>query len=69
MYEFKEGDTVTFVFNKKDCYGTIDKINTKTADVWIYDIDEPRTLSLSRLTPAWLFLFAAPAVSGRSPTG
>lgn len=49
MYVFKEDDTVSFVFNRKEYHGTIEKINTKTADVWINDLCETKKLSLSRL--------------------
>lgn len=50
MYDFKEGDSVTFLFNRKECHGIIQKIGKKNASVWIEDLYETRTLSLDRLT-------------------
>ena len=32
MYDFKQGDTVTFLLNRKECHGFIQKIGRKYAD-------------------------------------
>ena len=54
MYTFKVNDTVTFLFNRKECHGTIRKIGKKNAEVLIdalYDeLYEIKKIPLERLT-------------------
>ena len=50
MYEFKEGDSVTFLFKRKNRNGIILNINKKTADVYVSDFAEIKTIPLSKLT-------------------
>ena len=50
MYDFKQGDTVTFLLNRKECHGIIQKIGKKNASVWIEELYEERKIPIERLT-------------------
>ena len=50
MYDFKQGDTVTFLLNRKECHGFIQKIGKKNASVWIEELYEERKIPIERLT-------------------
>ena len=50
MYDFKQGDTVTFLFNRKECHGFIQKIGKNIASVWIEELNEARRIPIERLT-------------------
>ena len=50
MHKFKENDTVTFLFKKNECHGTIQKIGKKNAEVLIDELYETKTIPLEKLT-------------------
>ena len=50
MYDFKQGDTVTFLLNRKECHGFIQKIGKNIASVWIEELNEARRIPIERLT-------------------